>query len=189
MFLNAFGILCIVSTLSVRFIFPQWSLEGHSFWILRLSPVPLKKIFLEKLFVSSFFFMPLCLILILSSNIMLQVEGFFFYFTVCLVVVGCFTLTTISLSLGAYFADFKTTYYLKAVESLGGFLNLAFNLGYLTLSVFIFFLIAHFSLTGKIAIDLNKTLLISGMIWAVFSLVICVSASYLGFKALIKKEL
>jgi len=189
MFLNTFGILCIASTLSVRFIFPQWSLEGHNFWILKLSPVPLRKVFLEKLVVSVFFFAPISLVLILTSNIMLQVEGFLFYFTVCLVLIGCITLVSISLSSGAYFADFKSSYYLKAVESVGGFLNLAFNLGYLIISVFGFFIIAHFSLTGRINIDLQKTLLISGIIWAAFSFFVCVLSSYLGLRMLEKKEL
>ena len=48
LFLNMFSLLAVTAGMCVRFVFPQWSLEGKNFWILRLSPVSMARIFYEK---------------------------------------------------------------------------------------------------------------------------------------------
>ncbi len=184
--LNTFGVLCISSTLTVRFVFPQWSLEARNFWLIKRASIPLSKIYLEKLLISSSF-MVISLILILISNIILEVKKEFFYLTSILVSVGSLSFCCISLGLGAYFSDFRRAH-LKAVESLGGLLNLIINLAYLTLTLLIFFGIIYLNLTEKLKINIGNFLFWGLTAWVVFSLLLSWGFSILGFKKLKNKE-
>ena len=134
-FLNTFSILCIISAMSIRFVFPQWSLEGRNFWILKLAPVSLRKIFLEKFLLAVTFLSLISLILISFSNLMLKIPPSSFFLTIFLILLSTITLISISLGLGGYFVNFKEEYYLKAVESFGGFITLVISFGYVFLTI------------------------------------------------------
>ena len=148
-FLNTFSILCISSAMCIRFIFPQWSLEGKNFWLIKLSPLSLNKIYRIKEIVANIFLLPISGILIFVSNYMLNLERFFFL-TIWIVLFSTFMLISVALGLGAYFADFKEEHYLKAVESVGGFLTLVINFAYIFLTLFIFGSITHLYYVGHI---------------------------------------
>lgn len=186
-FLNTFSILCIASAMSIRFVFPQWSLEGRSFWVIKLSPISLKRIFVEKFVLSFTTLFLISISLILIANYNLNVKGIFFNITLFIISVATFTMVTISLGLGAYFANFHQEYYLKAVESLGGFITLTFNFGYTFLTTLLFAAITHLYFTGRLN-NLNKTLNISLLIWSLSSLGISFFVSWLGMKKLEAKE-
>ena len=186
-FLNTFSVLCIVCSLSIRFVFPQWSLEGRNFWILKLAPFSLKEIFLEKFIFS---FLPLAIIsggLILVSNIMLESQPSTFYFTLFITLITCFVTISFSLGLGAYFADFKRDYYLKAVESIGGVIALILNLTYIIITIFTFASINHLFLRGKILFlkRVTNTFLV---LWTSLSILFSFVTLKLGYNKLEKKE-
>ncbi|RKY30715.1 MAG: hypothetical protein DRP68_05830 [Candidatus Omnitrophota bacterium] len=186
-FLNTFSILCVVSAMSVRFVFPQWSLEGRNYWILKLSPIPLGKVFLEKIILSLGVFLPISIFLISLSNLMLKIEFLFFFLTLVIVIISTFTMVTISLGLGAIFANFKQRYYLQAVESFGGFVVLMLNLGYVFFTVFLFGGLSHFYFLNKLSnfLPLLKRSLI---LWMIASLVFSLAATLLGMKKIAEKE-
>ncbi len=185
--LNTFGILCISSALTVRFIFPQWSREIKLFWLIKRSPISLTKIFIAKLIFFSSFFVLLALGLILISNIMLEVKGELFYLSLVLVIIGSFTFSCISLALGAYFSDFRRPY-LAALESLGGFLNLVVNLSYLALALIGFFGIIYFNLIGKLNINIKVFLYLGLSVWTIFSIGLCFFICFIGLERLKEKE-
>lgn len=187
-FLNTFSVLCIISGLSIRFVFPQWSLEGKNFWILRLSPVSLKKIFNEKLWVFLIPFLFVCAGLIFISNYMLEIQGFIFYSTFFIVFVVCFVSLSLSLGLGAFFADFQVQHYLKSTETLGGFITLVVSFGYTVMSMFIFSLLEY--LCQRKVFIIEKRLILSGylIIWGILSFLSSILIRNRGLKRLEEKE-
>lgn len=63
----------VVSAISVRFVFPSVSLEGEAFWILRSSPLSLRRYLWSKCF---FFLLPVAVMgegLVLATNLILEV--------------------------------------------------------------------------------------------------------------------
>ncbi len=187
-FLNTFSVFCILASLGTRYVFPQLSLEGMNFWILNSAPVSLKKIFLEKFIIS---FAPSFLIsffLIFISNLMLEIKGFILFIISFIVLIVCFTIMSICTGLGAYFADFTKRHHLEVVSGFGGILTLILNVGYLTFSIVLFASLFHLYLTGKLKIDLNKTLFLLLGIWSLASIILSLSILFAGYRALKKKE-
>jgi hypothetical protein len=173
--------------MSVRFVFPQWSLEGRNFWILKLTPISLKKIFREKFILSFGVLFVISESLIFVSNYMLKVEDIFFNLTLFIFFISTLTMVSISLGLGAYFADFKQEYYLKAVESLGGFIALVVNFGYAFLTVFLFGTITHLCFLGKLA-NFEEIMRIAIILWSILSLGMSFFVNWWGLRKLESKE-
>ena len=185
-FLNTFSILSIVGGLSVRFVFPQWSLEGKNFWLLRLSPVALSEIFWEKFLTWTMTFMVVAAVLVYFSGQMLKLAGVWALVTTYITAVSVLVLIALSLGLGAYFADLREEHYLEAVESLGGFICLVANFAYIFLTIIIFGGLAHWHAIGKLPTLMPlKTALVA---WTAFGLFIGVAAVWLGLRKLEAKE-
>ncbi len=186
-FLNVFSVLSTGAALSVRFIFPQWSLEGRNYWILKLSPVPLGVVYFEK-FLSSFVGLScVFILLIFTSNQMLDIEPVVFNLTLLIMVISAFSLVGISLGLGAYFAEFKLENYLKVVESLGGVVALVSCFGYVVVTVFLFTSINHLYIIGKIT-GILAYLIPALIFWIAFSAFLVITFTIMGFKKLKSKE-
>ncbi|RLB78245.1 MAG: hypothetical protein DRH15_10300, partial [Deltaproteobacteria bacterium] len=149
-FLNAFSVLCISSALTIRFVFPQWSMEGKNYWILKLSPVKVRDILTAKFILSFSALTFISMFLILLSDKMLGLKSGFMLLTAFITAVSIFSLTSFSLGLGAYFADFKKEYYLKAVESIGGVITLIVNFSYVVITIFGFTFVNHIFIIRKI---------------------------------------
>ncbi len=189
-FLNIFATALILASLGARFIYPQLTLEGKSFWVLGLAPVSFKKILLQKFWMSLVFSLAVSVTLIVLSNWMLQVSGLIWLVSLALIILACIALVGLSCGLGAIFADFRIKNPAAIFSGFGGTLNLVLNLIYLLLSVGVVGGIFHFYSAGKIAklIILKKYLIISGVGVAILSIVACVVPLYLGTRALKKKE-
>lgn len=186
-FLNILSVLCITAAIGVRFVFPQWSIEGRNFWIIKLTPISLKKIFLEKFIYAFFLMVFISCVLIYISNQMLKVEDMFFRLTMILMVVASFSLASLSLGLGAYFADFKQDFYLAAIESFGGFVTLVVNFTYTFLTVFLFATITHLYSLGKFS-NYQSRILFIFFIWVIVSFIISAITATIGLKCLEVKE-
>lgn len=186
-FLNSFSILCIVSSMSIRFVFPQWSLEGKSFWILKLSPLSLKKIFLEKFLIAGVILSLISFALISISNHMLNITPLFSFLTIFIILLSTITTVSVSLGFGGYFANFNEEYYLKAVESLGGFIAIVITFGYIILTVTLFLGISHLYFTEKLP-HFNVILPIALSLWSILSVLASGISLWLGMKRLSKME-
>lgn len=186
-FLNAFSLLLIISSLSIRFVFPQWSLEGRNFWLIKLAPVSLRKIFFEKFVFAFGILFVISEILVFISSKMLNTEQLFFNILLVVIPVSVFTMVSFALGLGAYFANFKQEYYLNAVESVGGLVTLICNLAYTFITIFLFAATAHLYYIGKI-MYLQKTLITMLVIWFLSSLILSLFINCIGLRRLIAKE-
>lgn len=133
--INLGGIGFILATLTTRFIFPLFSLEGMRFWIIGLAPISLKRIVIQK------FFLSLCLcggvtfLLIPISNLILKTKPFPFIVTSITIIVMSVTMAGLSVGLGTVFANIKAESPARVVSGIGGTLNAIISLLYVGIVV------------------------------------------------------
>ena len=186
-FLNTFSVLCICSALTIRFVFPQWSMEGRNYWILKLSPVKMRDILIAKFILSFLALSFISMLLILLSDRMLELKPKFVFLTVSITTVSIFSLISFSLGLGAYFADFKKEYYLKAVESIGGVVALTVNFSYVVTTIFGFTFLNHIFIIRKIS-EKDAYMFWALVLWSTLSICLSFILLQTGIKRLAKKE-
>jgi ABC-2 type transport system permease protein len=123
-FLNLAVVGLILSTFTTRFIFPMVSLESKRFWILGLLPLSRDAILRAKfLFAAVGSFLPSSL-LILLSDVMLDVEFPLVVVHQVTCVALCSGLSAIAIGLGALMPDLRESSPSKIAAGFGGTLNL-----------------------------------------------------------------
>jgi ABC-2 type transport system permease protein len=134
-----FGVCAlVVSTLTTRFIYPIYSLEGRRLWILGLAPIDLRKVFWLKLFLYT-------LVIAGASGGLMLLTGIqerlpwneIMRFVSGILLLG-FGMTSLSLGLGVLFPNYQETNPAKIVSSYGGTLCLIVNFLYILLFLAIF---------------------------------------------------
>ena len=117
----------VLSSLGVRFLFPAISAEGRAFWVLKGSPVELRRILWVKFF---FYLVPMLvlgLFLVIMTNRLLGLELFVSLVstvTVALLTVG---ITSLSIGMGVIYADFKVVDPNRAFSGMGGLLTMIYG--------------------------------------------------------------
>ena len=127
-----------LSTLTTRFIFPMFSLEGRRLWVLGLSPVGMHRVFRQKLLLYSTIIGLFTGALMLLSGIKLGMPGLdlgFYCLSIILVSTG---LTALALTLGVLFPNFHDASPAKIVSGFGGTLCLILNFVFILLFMAIF---------------------------------------------------
>lgn len=106
-FLNIGVVAFVITAIAARLVLPSIDNEGKAFWIIRVSPVSMRQ-FLRTKFVSAFFpLLLLSLLLIIISNLLLGVKGWFMLLGIwtCIAVVA--SVTALAVGIGAYDARFS----------------------------------------------------------------------------------
>ncbi len=134
-----FGVCSLtLSTLTTRFIFPMFSLEGRRLWVLGLSPVGMERVLRQKLMLYSTIIGAATGSLMFLSGLKLgmPLSGLLFY--VGAIVVMSTGLTALALTLGVLFPNFHDSSPAKIVSGFGGTLCLILNFIYILLFMGIF---------------------------------------------------
>jgi ABC-2 type transport system permease protein len=105
-FLNLGAASMTLATLTTRFVFPQFSLEGKRLWIVGMVPDGLRRVLLEKFWLSSFVSIAVTLSLTLVSSFMLHVPAWLTLLFGATVVLMSFSLCGIAVGIGALFPNF-----------------------------------------------------------------------------------
>ena len=105
-FLNLGASSMTLATLTTRFVFPQFSLEGKRLWILGMVPDGLKRVLLEKFWLSSFCSVAITLSLTLISSFLLHVPAWLTLLFGATVVLMSFALCGIAVGIGVLFPNF-----------------------------------------------------------------------------------
>ncbi|MBU4305760.1 MAG: hypothetical protein KJ893_09130 [Candidatus Omnitrophica bacterium] len=176
-FLNLSSTNLTLASLSVRFVFPQISLEGKRFWILGLAPLEKRDILFEKFWFNSIAALCISLPLILLSNSMLSVSPELMWLSVMVVVVMCFSLISLCTGLGALFPNFKEDNPAQIVSGFGGTLTLVLCLLYIAVNVTALALPFHLFITEQITEVLFKKLIVYAAIFIVFLSIITIGVS------------
>ncbi|MEA3212173.1 MAG: type transport system permease protein [Chthoniobacter sp.] len=134
-YLNLAASALTLSTLTTRFVFPQFSLEGRRLWIIGLAPFGLEKVLLQKFWLSCLTAMSITTTLMIVSSVMLHLEpGKVFFFALAIALMSA-SLSGLAVGLGALFPNFKEDNPSKIVSGFGGTLCLVVSFMYITLFV------------------------------------------------------
>ena len=147
-YLNLAASALTLSTLTTRFVFPMFSLEGRRVWILGLSPVGLRGVVLQKFWASFIASAIVTVALMAASTTILHLawsRSIFFAATILLMSAA---LSGLAAGLGALFPDFKEENPSKIVSSFGGTLCLVISFVFNTAIVAVLAVPDMFAVTG-----------------------------------------
>jgi ABC-2 type transport system permease protein len=116
----------VLASLGVRFLFPAISSEGRAFWILKGSPIALRRILWVKFF---FYLVPMLilgLLLVIATNWLLGLGTFMFVLCTATVALLTMGITSLSIGMGVLYADFKETDPNQAFAGFGGLLTMLY---------------------------------------------------------------
>lgn len=130
--LNTVGTYVVLSSFSMRVVFPMLSLEGSKSWVLGTAPIRFSSLLLEKFIVGMAASALLTLPLVYISGTMLEISHRSIAMTVLLGFFVCITLTGLSVGLGARFINFKSNNPTEIISGFGGSMLLITHLAYLT---------------------------------------------------------
>ena len=134
-FLNLGACSLNLATLTTRFVYPQFSLEGKRLWIVGMAPLGLVQVVRIKYWLANITALIVTLGLILTSCYMLDMTlartGFFVF----AIAVMTMTLTGLAVGLGALYPNFKEENPSKIVSGFGGTFCLVLSFLYILGSV------------------------------------------------------
>ena len=121
-FLNMGLAAFVLSAVAARFVYPAVSMEGEAFWIIQAAPVSIKTFLWIKFFL---YYIPLIImseILIVASNLLLQVTPFMMILSVTTIFCLVPAVVAMAIGLGSVYPDFKSENPALSVTSFGGLL-------------------------------------------------------------------
>ncbi len=156
--LNLAASALTLSTLTTRFVFPQFSLEGRRLWILSIAPVGLHRVLLQKFWMSCLAATFITVTLMVISSVMLHLPWSKVAFFALAIALMSAALSGLSVGLGALFPNFKEDNPSKIVSGFGGTLCLVVSFLYISLFVALVALPDLRAVTPKIQIGIPAEL-------------------------------
>lgn len=134
-FLNLGACAFNLASVTTRFVFPQFSLEGRRLWIVGLSPMGLPRIVMTKYWLASSFSLVVTLGLVTLSCYLLKMDWTDLIFFGAVVTVMTFTLNGLAVGLGVLYPNLKETNPNKIVSGFGGTLCFVLSSVYILASL------------------------------------------------------
>ena len=126
-----------LATLTTRFVFPQFSLEGKRLWIIGMAPMGLAKVVKAKYWLASLGSLIVTLSLMTLSSYLLKMSWHRILFFSGVVSVMTFTLNGLAVGLGVMYPNFKDANPSKIVSGFGGTLCLVISFLYILISILV----------------------------------------------------
>lgn len=130
-FLNMGLALFVLIAVTARFAYPAVSTEREAFWIVKSGPMPLKSFLWIKFIIYYFPLLILTEILIIATNILLQVTPFMMILSTVTIFFLVPGVVSMGIGFGAAYPDFKAENPVQTVTSFGGILFMALCAGYI----------------------------------------------------------
>ncbi len=134
-YLNLGACALNLATLTTRFVFPQFSLEGKRLWIVGMAPLGLVKIVRTKFWLASIAALLVTVGLMTLSCYMLTLPWYRAIYLIAIIAVMTFALTGLAIGLGALYPNFKEDNPSKIVSGFGGTFCLVLSFLYIVGSV------------------------------------------------------
>ncbi len=134
-YLNLTACALTLSTLTTRFVFPQFSLEGRRLWIIGLAPLGLGRVLMQKFWSSCLAATLMTVALMITSSLILKLEWHRIVYFGCAIALMSSALCGLSVGLGALFPNFKEDNPSKIVSGFGGTLCLVASFIYIVLFI------------------------------------------------------
>ncbi len=126
-----------LATLTTRFVYPQFSLEGRRLWIVGMAPMGLAKVVKAKYWLASFSSLVVTLTLVVLSSCLLRMPWDRVMFFGAVITVMTFTLNGLAAGLGVLYPNFKEGNPSKIVSGFGGTFCLVLSFLYILGSVLV----------------------------------------------------
>ena len=97
----------VVAAVATRFVFPAVSIEGLSFWLIKASPISVKRLLWSKFWTYLLPLIVLSEVLIVISNYFLKVTTFMMVLSSVTVFLMVFGVTALGIGMGAMYPNFK----------------------------------------------------------------------------------
>jgi ABC-2 type transport system permease protein len=152
-YLNLGACALNLATLTTRFVFPQFSLEGKRLWIVGLAPMGLTQALRVKFWLASRAALCVTLGLILLSCHMLRMSMDRTLYLGLIIATMTFTLTALAMGLGALYPNFREDNPTKIVSGFGGTLCLVLSFLYIVGSVTLLALGSPWGLKGEASVS------------------------------------
>ena len=133
--LNLAASTLTLSTLTTRFVFPQFSLEGRRLWIIGLSPIGMSRVLMQKFAFSCVASMLVTVSLMTASSLMLHLPWPRVLFFDIAIALPAAALCGLAVGLGALFPNLKEDNPSKIVSGFGGTLCLIISCIYIVVYV------------------------------------------------------
>jgi len=179
-YLNLAACALTLSTLTTRFVFPMFSLEGRRVWILGLSPVGLRGVVLQKFWASFISLSIITVALMTASALLLHFDWRRTVFFAGTTLLMSAALSGLAAGLGALFPDFKEENPSKIVSSFGGTLCLVISFVFNTAIVAILAVPDMFATTGH-ALPIPRWLA------PLFALAICLAVAVIPMSLALRR--
>ena len=124
-----------LATLTTRFVYPQFSLEGKRLWIVGMAPLGMARVVKTKFWLAASTSLCVTLGLILLSCYMLEMPWYRTIYFAIAITVMTLTLTGLAVGLGALYPNFKEDNPSKIVSGFGGTFCLVLSFFYILGSV------------------------------------------------------
>ena len=173
-FLNMGLALFVLTAVTARFAYPAVSQEKDAFWLVKTSPLSIRRFLWIKFFI---YYLPLLIlteVLIVATNILLQVTPFMMTLSILTVFFIVPGIVAMGVGLGAAYPDFKAENPTQTITSFGGLVFMIACAGYIGLVV----ILEAGPVYNLFMADIrNKIITLSAWIWIFgsFSLVLILS--------------
>jgi ABC-2 type transport system permease protein len=134
-YLNLGACALNLATLTTRFVFPQFSLEGQRLWIIGMAPMGLARVVKTKYWLSSLLALVVTLGLVTLSCWLLKMTWDRVAFFGSVITVMTFTLNGVAIGLGVLYPNLKDANPSKIVSGFGGTLCLVLSSLYILASI------------------------------------------------------
>lgn len=187
-FLNVFAVSAVLSSLGSRFVYPQLSLEGHSFWMLVLSPATMPRIIAAKFLLAFAATATVSVTLIAVSVNMLGTGLAINAAAIAVIAAVSLSVCGLSTGLGAVFIDLEQRNPAAIVSSFGGTLNIVLCLSYMLAVILPFGVLFHLREIGALGAHTFRNGLAAAAAWLLLlTLAATALPLYLGLRALYQR--
>ncbi len=168
-YLNLGACALNLATITTRFVFPQFSLEGKRVWLVGLAPLGLVRVVRLKFWCASLATLLIMLTLTLLSCSLLNLGAARTVFFGATVTVMTFVLNALAVGVGALYPNFRETNPSKIVSGFGGTFCLVLSFLYIVASVVLLAVGSPWGWNPSVAEDFEPAK--AAFAWTVFVLI------------------
>ncbi len=121
-FLNLAVAGFVLASIAARFVFPSVSLEGRALWLLRSSPLDMRDLLWAKFWVGAVPLFLLAIVLVVATNLLLEVTPFVHAVSTAAIACLVFPLTAMALAFGTFYPQYDAENAAQIPTSFGGLL-------------------------------------------------------------------
>ncbi|MBI3947703.1 MAG: hypothetical protein HY321_17415 [Armatimonadetes bacterium] len=190
-FFNMGATCFVLATITSRFIFPMWSLEGRQFWVVGLAPLSRRQLMRQKTFAAALGILFLGETVMMYANYMLRVPALMLVLSGVTVACASVGLVCLAMGLGALFPNFREDNAARIASGAGGTLNVIISLLYVGVLIAVQTYPIHAILTGRVAHwhALRNELALAGGAFLLINALAIGLPIWLGLRAVDRMEL